>query len=83
MTCFYFSPSEFSVTLLTMFTMSRFDHLLLVLSSWDGPVIGVLYGSPAEVLQLSALIQQSDEYHKLRDVEFHIVYRNGVSFVRG
>ena len=60
-----------------MFTVNRFDRLLLVLASWDGPMTAVLYASPEEVLQLSALISQSDDNHRLRDVTIHVVYRNG------
>ena len=60
-----------------MFTVNRFDRLLLVVASWDGPMTAVLYASPEEVLQLSALLSQSEDNHRLRNVTIHVVYRNG------
>lgn len=75
-----YTPEEYDVTLVAQLSMDRLQMLELICKHWDGPISLALYMSDAEAQQFLRYAQDSEILMKRKNIGYHIVYKDGVSY---
>ncbi|GMT35690.1 hypothetical protein PFISCL1PPCAC_26987 [Pristionchus fissidentatus] len=68
------------VTLVTQFSVDRFDIFQKVLDSWEGPVSAVVYCTDAEMAQIGSFMQASQIAKGRINVAMHAVFKTGTYY---
>lgn len=76
-----YQPSEYDVTLVAQLSMDRLQMLETICRHWEGPISLALYMSDAEVQQFLRYAISSNILMSRKNVGYHVVYRDGVSWI--
>ena len=75
----YEPTNESDVSLLTQFTIARYDKFVRLVQAWDGPIHAAFYGSDQEVIQFENLWAKFKSGNADNKISIHVVYSREVT----